>query len=254
MGQQHSHANSSSLPPPPQSSSGLPVSQLPPLKPVFGVKLEDLFHRDGTAVPMVVYQCMQAVDLFGLDVEGIYRVSGTAAHVQSLKALFDHGRFVSSLSLDSLLTRYISASSAVDFRNPATFSHDINSVASLLKTFFRDLPDPLMTHAQYPALINAARIDDAVSRRDTIHAIINELPDSHYATLRALVLHLDRVRQSENKNRMGIQNLGICFAPTLMGTGVGEGAGGYSKVADSGLQARVLVTILENTYQIFDED
>lgn len=64
----------------------------PPLKPVFGVGLEDLFRRDGTAVPMVVYQCMQAVDLFGLDVEGIYRLSGTTSHVQQMKAVFDHGK------------------------------------------------------------------------------------------------------------------------------------------------------------------
>ena len=66
----------------------------PPLKPVFGVNLDDLYARDQTAVPMIVYQCMQAVDLFGLDVEGIYRLSGTASHVQQIKALFDHGTFL----------------------------------------------------------------------------------------------------------------------------------------------------------------
>jgi hypothetical protein len=73
-----------------------PASQLPPLKPVFGVGLEQLFERDGSAVPMVVYQCIQAVDLFGLEVEGIYRLSGTASHVNKLKAMFDNG--ISTLS------------------------------------------------------------------------------------------------------------------------------------------------------------
>lgn len=85
MGQAQSHNHAAS------TSSTATAPSLPPLKPVFGVNLEELFKRDGTAVPMVVYQCMQAVDLFGLDVEGIYRVNGTAAHVQQLKALFDHG-------------------------------------------------------------------------------------------------------------------------------------------------------------------
>jgi Rho GTPase-activating protein RGD1 len=47
---------------------------LPPLNPVFGIRLEELYTRDGTAVPMIVYQCIQAVELFGLDVEGIYRL------------------------------------------------------------------------------------------------------------------------------------------------------------------------------------
>ena len=68
-----------------------PTNQLLPLKPVFGLGLEQLFERDGSAVPMVVYQCIQAVDLFGLEVEGIYRLSGTASHVTKLKAMFDNG-------------------------------------------------------------------------------------------------------------------------------------------------------------------
>jgi hypothetical protein len=61
------------------------------LKPVFGMTLEQLFERDSSAVPMVVYQCIQAIDLYGLEVEGIYRLSGTASHVNKLKAMFDNG-------------------------------------------------------------------------------------------------------------------------------------------------------------------
>jgi hypothetical protein len=64
---------------------------LPPLNPVFGLTLEDLFRRDGTAVPMIVYQCIQAVELFGLDMEGIYRLSGSANHINHMKSLFDNG-------------------------------------------------------------------------------------------------------------------------------------------------------------------
>ena len=66
---------------------------LPPLKPVFGLTLEALFERDGSAVPMVVYQCIQAVDLFGLEVEGIYRLSGTGSHVSKIRAMFDNGMY-----------------------------------------------------------------------------------------------------------------------------------------------------------------
>jgi hypothetical protein len=70
------------------------TGNLPPLKPVFGLSLEQLFERDGSAVPMVVYQCIQAVDLFGLEVEGIYRLSGTASHVNTIKAMFDNGKSI----------------------------------------------------------------------------------------------------------------------------------------------------------------
>lgn len=56
--------------------------------------------RDGTPVPMVVSQCIQAVDLFGLEVEGIYRLSGTNSHISRIKAMFDNGSstFVTSVT------------------------------------------------------------------------------------------------------------------------------------------------------------
>lgn len=51
----------------------------------------------------------------------------------------------------------ITDASQVDFRNPENFYHDVNSVAGLLKQFFRDLPDPLFTKDLYQAFIDAAR-------------------------------------------------------------------------------------------------
>ena len=70
------------------NSSG---TSLPPLRPVFGLSLEDLLKRDGSAIPLVVYQCIQAVDLYGLEVEGIYRLSGSSTHVSKLRSIFDNG-------------------------------------------------------------------------------------------------------------------------------------------------------------------
>ncbi|KAF2460163.1 hypothetical protein BDY21DRAFT_377678 [Lineolata rhizophorae] len=218
------------------------AADLPPVRPVFGVSLDELFARDQTPVPMVVYQCIQAVDLFGLDVEGIYRVPGTASSIQMMKAMFDNGNIFLVLP-----PPYLIDASKVDFRNPSSFLHDVNSVAGLLKSFFRDLPDPLFTAQHYAAFIDAARIDDDAVRRDALHARINDLPDPNYATLRALVLHLNRVQEHQDRNRMSAANLAICWAPTLLGPHRGP-------LQDAGLQARVLDTILVNTYQIFDED
>jgi hypothetical protein len=76
---------------PQQASAPIKSNNLLPLKPVFGMTLGQLFERDSSAVPMVVYQCIQAVDLYGLEVEGIYRSSGTGSHVNKLKAMFDNG-------------------------------------------------------------------------------------------------------------------------------------------------------------------
>lgn len=124
----------------------------------------------------------------------------------------------------------------------------MNSVAGLLKQFFRDLPDPLLTSARYSDFIEAAKQEDDIVRRDSMHAIINELPDPNYATLRAITLHLHRVMENSAVNRMNSQNLAIVFGPTLMGTAIS------GNIADSGWQVRVVDTILQNTYQIFDED
>ncbi len=125
---------------------------------MFGVSLSRLYERDGLAVPMVVYQCIQAVDLFGLNVEGIYRLSGSVPHVNKLKNLFDTSTHnPHSHVFTQQLTHPVDSSSGnLDFRNPENFFHDVNSVAGLLKQFFRDLPDPLLTRENYLAFIEAA--------------------------------------------------------------------------------------------------
>lgn len=164
---------------------------------VFGVSLEDLFARDQSAVPIIVFQCIQAVDMFGLDTEGIYRHNGNQSHVHRLRDAFDN---------------MPPNSPQLDFRNPSNFYHDVNAVASLLKHFFRELPDPLFTRAGYANFIGAAKQDDENARRDGLHQAINDLPDANYATLRAVVLHLGRVMQNESRTRMTAENLAVCFA------------------------------------------
>jgi hypothetical protein len=149
-------------------------------RPIFGVHLQELFTRENSPVPVVVFQCILAVDLFGLDNEGIYRLSGNAAKVAQLKAQFD------------------SDAQMVDFRNPETFFHDVNIPATLLKQFFRDLPDPLLTRAAFREFLDAAAVPDDVGRRDKLHAAINNLPDPNYATLRALVLVSGQVGMSRS--------------------------------------------------------
>jgi hypothetical protein len=75
----------------PRRNSQNSFADLPRLRPVFGVPLEELLARDDCSIPIVVCQCVQAVDLYGLDVEGIYRLSGEKKHVDRIKAMFDNG-------------------------------------------------------------------------------------------------------------------------------------------------------------------
>lgn len=55
----------------------------------------------------------------------------------------------------------------------------------------------------------------------------------------------------ESKNRMGRQQLAVCWAPTLL---LGDNAGGMGGMQDTGLMVRVVETILGNATAIFDED
>ncbi|KAK2058506.1 RhoGAP-domain-containing protein [Colletotrichum caudatum] len=227
---------------PPPGAGGYPPHNKPPsgppgpasnaASPVFGLSLTRLYERDGLPVPMVVYQCIQAVDLYGLGVEGIYRQSGSLTHINKLKTMFDTD----------------SSNPLLDFRNPENFYHDVNSVTGLLKQFLRDLPNPLLTTEHHSELIEAAKIEDDIVRRDSLHAIINSLPDPNYATLRSLTLHLHRIMDNSNINRMNSHNLSVIFGPTVMGTDPS------TSIADAGWQIKVVDTILQNTYEIFDDE
>ncbi|KAF8470135.1 Rho GTPase activation protein [Kalaharituber pfeilii] len=203
---------------------------LPRDKPVFGVTLDTLLERDGSVVPIIVHQCITAVDLYGLNIEGIYRIPGTKPHIDRLKSIFDND------------------SSQVDFRKPEDFFQDVNSVTSVLKSFFRELPDPLLTSALYARFIEASRIEDNIQRRNTIHELINDLPDPNYATFRKLILHLNRVQEKAEMNRMNSVNLAICFGPTLMNNEH------FQDIANTRWQVKVIETVLQNWDSIFDPD
>ena len=83
------------------------------------------------------------------------------------------------------------------------------SVASLLKRFFRELPDPLFTHNQYENFIEAAKTSGSARRKDLLHTEINRLPDPNYATLRLLILHLHRVQLHKDQRLMRSRILAI---------------------------------------------
>ncbi|KAG0263686.1 hypothetical protein DFQ27_001643 [Actinomortierella ambigua] len=106
-------------------------------RPVFGVDLAEQLVRDETDLPEIVVKCTQAIEQFGMDTMGIYRVSGIQSATNRLRAMFDKD------------------CSAVDLENTDEYM-DINSVASVLKSWFRELPDPLLTRELYPRFIEAA--------------------------------------------------------------------------------------------------
>ncbi|KAG0206326.1 hypothetical protein BGX28_002227 [Mortierella sp. GBA30] len=129
---------------------------------------------------------------------------------------------------------------------------DVNSVASVLKSWFRELPEPLLTRRLYPEFIKAASIEDPALQLMNLHQVTNQLPDPNYATLKFLMCHLNRVQANQAVNKMGASNLGLIFGPTLTSTSGGAGGDAVSDLADMGLQCRVIETLLNNYGAIFD--
>ncbi|KAI9043586.1 kinase-like protein [Aspergillus affinis] len=197
---------------------------------VFGVTIDELYSRHpDMPVPQIVQQCIAAVETYALNLQGIYRQSEKPGTIERMIAEFELNWPHHDLKL------------------PAHFHHNIHNVTSLLKRYFRDLPNPLLTLQHYHSFISAAKVDDDIGRRDSIHALINQLSDPHYVTLRALTFHLDKVQQRSNQNRMTTGNLAIIFGPTLMGSNT-------TNMVDTGWQVRVVETIITYASDIFDED
>ena len=205
---------------------------------LFGVPLQELYDRDGLAVPMIVYQCIQAVDLYGLTAEDIYQKRGEPGRIQTLRRLFESD----------------SHSRLSDFREQENFFHDVHTVTGLLKSFFLSLPEPLMPDENF---IIAARHDDPIVRRDSLHALVNALPDPNYAILRAMILHFKRIIESVHWNRMNAQNLASIFGPIFI-TGKENNPNirlsTVDLTVDSYWEMKAIATILEGALDIFDEE
>ncbi|KAI9336213.1 hypothetical protein DFJ73DRAFT_850721 [Zopfochytrium polystomum] len=199
-------------------------------KPVFGVDLAVICERDDVQVPLIVTKCIEAVEKYGLRMAGLYRVSGGHSQIQKLRAQFDKG--CERVSLDE-------------------FADAIPVVTSVLKLYFRELPDTLLPRLMCSEFTEAARIEDPRARLIQTHEIINRLPDANYATLQALMAHLWSVQQLESENRMSSQNLSLIWGPTLMDSV--ESISLNQGVEDElRLQSRIVETIISNFDRIFE--
>lgn len=173
-------------------------------QPTFGESIEDVIQFAGVDnVPLVVKRCIDVIESYGLDIEGIYRTSGSKTAILQLKA-----------SIDSNFTNYLLIGGNVDPNN--VLDADIYCTASLLKTYFSSLPEPLLTTEYYPEFIETVKSTDEQFIAKKLHHLVFKLPDGAYFTLRALIFHLNRVVAHLNNNRMTAKALSIIWGPVLM--------------------------------------
>uniref|UniRef100_A0A3B4YC06 SLIT-ROBO Rho GTPase activating protein 3 n=1 Tax=Seriola lalandi dorsalis TaxID=1841481 RepID=A0A3B4YC06_SERLL len=147
----------------------------------------------GQPIPLVVESCIRYINLYGLQQQGIFRVPGSQVEVNDIKNSFERGE-------DPL----------IDDQN----EHDINSVAGVLKLYFRGLENPLFPKERFLDFIST--ISESTERAHHIQQIIVTLPRTIIIVMRYLFAFLNHLSQYSDENMMDPYNLAICFGPTLM--------------------------------------
>uniref|UniRef100_A0A6I8NYN7 SLIT-ROBO Rho GTPase-activating protein 2 n=1 Tax=Ornithorhynchus anatinus TaxID=9258 RepID=A0A6I8NYN7_ORNAN len=147
------------------------------------------------AIPLVVESCIRFISRHGLQHEGIFRVSGSQVEVNDIKNAFERGE-------DPL---------AGDQND-----HDMDSIAGVLKLYFRGLEHPLFPKDIFHDLIACVTMDNLQERALHIRKVLLVLPKTTLIVMRYLFAFLNHLSQFSEENMMDPYNLAICFGPTLM--------------------------------------
>ncbi|XP_041714877.1 rho GTPase-activating protein 12 isoform X2 [Coregonus clupeaformis] len=161
---------------------------------VFGCHLAALCAQEKTTIPSFVEKCIRAVEKRGLDMDGLYRVSGNLAVIQKLRFKADH----EELDLEDGQWE------------------DIHVITGALKLFFRELPEPLFPFSHFSHFIQAIRAVDYNLKVSYMRELVESLPRPNHDTMELLFSHLRKVINYGEENRMTVQNVAIVFGPTLL--------------------------------------
>ncbi|XP_065564401.1 rho GTPase-activating protein 21-B-like [Artemia franciscana] len=190
---------------------------------------------DNRGIPLLVDLCVRLVEARGLDVVGIYRVPGNNGAVNALTNSINQGF------------------ENVNFQDVRW--GDANVISSLLKQFFRKLPDPVLTSELYPKFIEASKIEnDLEKRKHSIKSLIDELPDVNYRTISFLIRHLARVAEKSQTNKMDVKNLAIIFGPSLIRPSNKDTDIMGTMVKDMSQQSRIVETLITDALLFFGDD
>ncbi|TGZ79568.1 RhoGAP-domain-containing protein [Ascodesmis nigricans] len=173
---------------------------------VFGMKLKDAVEKTRVQkerkgediafwIPAIAYRCIQYLNVHGPKEVGVYRVPGSTAVVDELRA-----EFVMYHDVDL-------------FENPP---NDLHTVSSLLKSYLRSLPEPVIPKDVQTRMYERCKDHADLSRPPTeFIEELSKLPPYNYYLLRYLFSHLSAVNDASGINKMNIPNLAMIFCPTL---------------------------------------
>jgi chimaerin len=122
-------------------------------------------------VPFVIIKCVQEVEKRGLLQEGIYRISGFADEIETLKLALDKEGEKTDMS---------------------EASYSVNVVTGTLKLYLRLLPIPLVTFQAYPTFVAATKEKSEAEVVQKLKEAVKTLPAAHLSCLKFTMWHLNR--------------------------------------------------------------
>ncbi|KAM3597481.1 uncharacterized protein V6R79_005147 [Siganus canaliculatus] len=162
-------------------------------KPAFGTALEEHLKRSNREIALPIEACVMMLLETGMKEEGLFRIAAGASKLKKLKAALD----CSTSQLEE-------------------FYSDPHAVAGALKSYLRELPEPLMTFGLYDEWLQASNVSDSDKRLQALWVTCDRLPKTHKANFRYLVKFLAKLALDSDVNKMTPSNIAIVLGPNLL--------------------------------------
>ncbi|KAM9774157.1 rho GTPase-activating protein 44-like isoform 1-T1 [Syngnathus typhle] len=164
-------------------------------KPCYGKPLEEHLELSGRDIAFPIEACVTMLLECGMEEEGLFRVAPSASKLKKLKASLDCG--------------------VLDVQE---YSADPHAIAGALKSYLRELPEPLMTFELYNDWIQASNIPDQDKRLQALRGACDKLPPASNNNFRYLIKFLSKLTEYQDVNKMTPGNIAIVLGPNLLWT------------------------------------
>ncbi|XP_064423695.1 rho GTPase-activating protein 44 [Latimeria chalumnae] len=162
-------------------------------KPSFGKPLQEHLSVSGREIAFPIEACVTMLLDRGMQEEGLFRVAPSSSKLKKLKASLDCG--------------------VLDVQE---YSIDPHAIAGALKSYLRELPEPLMTFELYEEWIQASNIQDQDKRLQALWNACENLPKANYHNFRYLIKFLAKLTEHQDMNKMTPGNIAIVLGPNLL--------------------------------------
>lgn len=198
---------------------------------IFGQHLHSLQKKEGRTVPVILDDAIEYISTVprGMEVQGLFRVSGTLDEFMEIKGRLDKGERI----------------------NYHAENISVLNVARIMKAFLRELPEPLLTFPLYNSFCSVIfEAFDEKEVQEHIATLVRLLPEDHIPVLSRVVKFLNEVASQSDMNKMTAYNLAVLFAPSFLRSRYDEPA-----TAMQDMRQTIKVTeILINVPEIFEAE